>query len=451
MTGSGTALDPYVIWDVNDLQDMANGAPYASNVYYELGCNIDATPTAGWNWDAVRGVFQGFLPRSFTGQLDGNRHTIDGLYINRESTGGQYLGLVGAFGWAAGPARIQYVRLTNINYYGRGNGEHSWVNIGGIAGGTNGGTIYRCYVRSGSIVGRNDRWGLPGTQAANSGGILGGFSEGGVVEQCYSNVSVHANHSSRSDSRAGGLVGMMWRDGQIRNCFARGPVAATDLAGGALGYQWDVQGRVTNVYATGSVVGARPGGLIGFRDFGAVAPTASFWDMEASGIGISDGGTGLTTAQAKTEATYTAAGWDFVTIWTLDDEYVYWNDGYPFFQDDPMPTIVVISPNGGEVWYVDSTRQIQWTHTGDAGTHVLVELFLAGAFDETIVASTIIGAAVGNYDWYIDPAKMPSNQYRVRITSTSHPYSDMSDDDFTIAAKLPTAPVVATLPATGVG
>lgn|GEM_PF-6750971 len=451
MTGAGTALDPYVIWDVNDLQDMANGAPYAAGAYYELGCDIDATPTAGWNWDAIRGVFEGFLPRSLSGQLDGNRHNIDGLYINRESAGGQYLGLISSI-TVFGVNRVQNVRLTNINYYGRGNGEQSFVQIGGVVGYIDRGTIYRCYVRSGSIVARNDRWGFPGTTAANAGGILGGFGDGGRMEQCYSNVSVEATHSATSHSQAGGLVAIIWQRGDILNCFARGPVMSWSRTGGAVGLIWDVQGTVTNVYSTGTVLGGIAGGLIGARELGGVAPVNSFWDMESSGIAISDGGTGLTTLQAKTQATYTAAGWNFVTVWTLDWEYVYWNDGYPFFLDDPMPTITVISPNGGEVWLVDSTYNILWTHTGDAGTHVQIDLFLAGILDELIVASTIIGAAVGNYSWHIDPGKMPSQQYRVRITSTSLPhYSDMSDNDFTIAGKPSSIPVVATLPATGVG
>jgi len=58
MTGSGTLLDPYVIWDVVDLQNMALDL----TAYYELGQNIDAGATTGWNWDAGLGIFKGFDP-----------------------------------------------------------------------------------------------------------------------------------------------------------------------------------------------------------------------------------------------------------------------------------------------------------------------------------------------------------------------------------------------------
>lgn len=45
MTGSGTAGDPYIIYDVNDLQAMKDDL----TAYYELANNIDASATSGWN------------------------------------------------------------------------------------------------------------------------------------------------------------------------------------------------------------------------------------------------------------------------------------------------------------------------------------------------------------------------------------------------------------------
>jgi hypothetical protein len=44
LTGSGTLADPYVIWDLNDLQAVRE----YDAAYFELGADIDATPTAGW-------------------------------------------------------------------------------------------------------------------------------------------------------------------------------------------------------------------------------------------------------------------------------------------------------------------------------------------------------------------------------------------------------------------
>ncbi|KKK59244.1 hypothetical protein LCGC14_3036340, partial [marine sediment metagenome] len=45
MTGSGTQGDPYIISDVDDLQAIENNL----GSYYELGSDIDASATSGWN------------------------------------------------------------------------------------------------------------------------------------------------------------------------------------------------------------------------------------------------------------------------------------------------------------------------------------------------------------------------------------------------------------------
>lgn len=45
MTGTGTELDPYIIEDVDDLQDMNLDL----TAYYELANDIDASLTATWN------------------------------------------------------------------------------------------------------------------------------------------------------------------------------------------------------------------------------------------------------------------------------------------------------------------------------------------------------------------------------------------------------------------
>ncbi len=45
MTGTGTLLDPYIIYGVTDLQAMNNSLA----AYYELANDIDASATSGWN------------------------------------------------------------------------------------------------------------------------------------------------------------------------------------------------------------------------------------------------------------------------------------------------------------------------------------------------------------------------------------------------------------------
>jgi len=81
--GDGTYLDPYQLFDVYGLQGISlqdqrvSSGSFDYSLYYELANDIDASATSSWNGGA------GFDPVSFSGSLDGNGHTIDGLYINR--------------------------------------------------------------------------------------------------------------------------------------------------------------------------------------------------------------------------------------------------------------------------------------------------------------------------------------------------------------------------------
>ena len=116
-TGSGTGIDPYLIYDVYGLQAMED---YLSSTTFGLANNIDATGTSNWNSGT------GFSPvgnstTPFTGTFDGNSYTISDLFINLPSTSN-----VGLFGYTSG-ATLENVGLLNINITG-GN------SVGALAG-----------------------------------------------------------------------------------------------------------------------------------------------------------------------------------------------------------------------------------------------------------------------------------------------------------------------------
>jgi len=96
------------------------------------------------------------------------------------------------------------------------------------------------------------------------------------------------------------------------------------------------------------------------------------------------------------------------------------------------PTITVISPNGGEVWNVNSTHNITWQSTGEIDTVKIVystDGFIYNIFE--IIDST---ENDGTFQWIIPNA--PSTTVRVMILDPSHPsVSDVSDNDFTIKLK----------------
>jgi hypothetical protein len=82
-----------------------------------------------------------------------------------------------------------------------------------------------------------------------------------------------------------GLVGLNEGGGAIVDCYSTGHVSEGFIANGI-------------------------GGLVGTNANGSTVVDC-FWDTETSGHEDSDGGIGKTTAQMKTQSTFTSAGWDF--------------------------------------------------------------------------------------------------------------------------------------------
>ena len=102
--GSGTELDPYVITNVDQLQEMQDDL----NGYYVLGNDIDATDTQTWNSGAgFQPVGQNVEGYKFTGSLDGRGYSIENLHIDRIDSWEQ-----GLFGMLSG-AVIQNVNMIN--------------------------------------------------------------------------------------------------------------------------------------------------------------------------------------------------------------------------------------------------------------------------------------------------------------------------------------------------
>jgi filamentous hemagglutinin family protein len=289
----------------NSLQGLAHSSMLSGN--YVLGADIDASATSTWNSNGSGGYY-GFLPigkgvGAFTGRFDGLGHVISNLTIDRPATDG-----VGLFGYASGG---------DIRNVGLANGSVSGSSVVGGLVGTNYDTISNSYA-TGSVEGSGTVGGLVGgnggtvsdsyaTGAVSGSGYtvggLVGFNYGGTISNSYASGSVSGS------STIGGLVGYNF-GGTISNSYATGAVSGSSAVGGLVGYN---DGAVSQSYATGSVSGTDQfvGGLVGWNGYGTV--TDSFWDTQTSGRTTSAGGSGAvgkTTAQMKSLATYTAAGWD---------------------------------------------------------------------------------------------------------------------------------------------
>jgi hypothetical protein len=259
-SGSGTVGDPYIITNVNQLQEMKDNL----SGYYALGNDINASDTRTWNENLENeNEYFGFEPigtaaSRFTGSLDGRGYEISNLYINRSGTDN-----VGLFGYVGSGGVVENVGLENENVRGQNR-------VGGLAG-VNAGTVSNCYSTS-SVSGGD--WYVGGLVGTNYGTVSNCYSTGtasckvscvgglvgrndGTVSNCYSTSSV----SGGGGWYAAGLVGYNY-GGTVSNCYSTGSVSGTNGIGGLVGNN---TGTVSNCYSTGSVSGGDwyVGGLVG--------------------------------------------------------------------------------------------------------------------------------------------------------------------------------------------
>ena len=240
---------------VNSGQTSING---------RLTADIVLNDTTNWtSWNESTAPANSWTPignsweNQFTGILDGDGHSVSGIYIN---SGTNYQGLVGVLGSGGAlqnlGVKASYIKggnrvgglcgrnyLGNVtNCYNTGNVAGS-SRVGGVCG-WNDGTVTNCY-NTGNVTGNN----------YYVGGVCG-YNSGATVSNCYNTGKVTGGDD------AGGVCG--WNSGAtVTNCYNTGSVTGSNDVGGVCGYN---SGPVTNCYNTGSVAGNNSvGGLCGMN------------------------------------------------------------------------------------------------------------------------------------------------------------------------------------------
>jgi hypothetical protein len=212
--------------------------------------------------------------------------------------------------YSASTQLIENCRVKNLSVTGRDY-------VGGIVGnmGTYG-LIEQCNAINVDVNGRDRVGGLCGSTDTNS-----------VITVSYSTGQV-----TGSGSHHGGLVGYFNATGGFSNCYSHCDVDGVTNVGGLIGY---CAQNISTCYSKGQVSGTTVvGGLVGYIP-GSQTATDCFWDSQTSGQANSALGTGKTTAEMKTEGTYT--NWDFNTtpLWDIDPA---WNQGYPYLVGYGVPS-----------------------------------------------------------------------------------------------------------------
>lgn len=289
-SGSGTASDPYLIFNETQLSQLSNFLGQ-SGVVFSLKKDLDLT-----NWIAENSPTQGWQPigvesSPFMGKLLGNGYTISGLSISRSSQ--SYVGFFGNISGATisdltlkcgaikGGARtgvfagnassstltnvkveattisgssycgglIGYTSSTSVtSFYVKLNGVTGTTSVGGAVGYAKGGTI-----KTGTVVGSSSGSG------ANVGGAVGW-----APSLTLQGVSIDGNVSGAT--HVGGLVGNITETVTLSASNHKGSVSGTGTVGGIVGgLEAGSSATLTSCKSKGVITstGDYAGGLIG--------------------------------------------------------------------------------------------------------------------------------------------------------------------------------------------
>lgn len=321
--GTGEPNDPYLIATAEDMNEIGT-EPNDWDEGFLLVNDINMADFTGEQYNII-----GNDSNVFTGIFDGNGHTISNFSYT--TTGTNYIGLFGYINHTN--AMIKDLGLVDPNV-DAGTGSQAGVLVGMLEGGE----IKDCRVSGGNVSG-----------GSNVGGLVGFNDHQGVISGCSYNGHVSGINSigglvgfnnndgeilmSRSavnvsgDSQSGGLVGI--NEGRVEDCYSSGQTHSNSRAGGLIGSNnWTVK----NCYSTVEVSGGGDRGAFLGMDFSGTY-TKCFWDSDVNpglnGIGnrTDPNVTGKTTAEMKTQSTFTNAGWDFIEIWNIGE-----NQTYPYLR-----------------------------------------------------------------------------------------------------------------------
>ena len=301
-TGSGTAVDPYLISANADLQklatlvnDSASAASYNS-ACYKLVDNLDLS---GISWTPI-----GTSSNPFQGSFDGGDHVISNLVI---TSGGGYSGLFGKLNGA----EIANLGLAEVSIAANGN------NVGGIAGYDTGSQISRCYV-TGEITGVGGVGGIVGSTHGTDPAPT-------TIENCYAQVSLMGTGITED---VAGIAGWNYSNSvRIINCYTASSGEHRPIAGWSDGATIPNE-RIVNTYFDRNL-------------------TSSYNDGETNKAVF-----GKTTEEMKTPDTY--AGWD-TDIWDMQA------GSYPTLKFTPSGASAV-DPKTITVTVTDTTTGSQVTN-----------------------------------------------------------------------------------------
>jgi hypothetical protein len=243
--GSGTEVDPYQIYDANDLYVLASDPCYYADNFI-LTADIDLAGRDGMDYiiapdnDGTDGIYDG---TGFTGTFDGNYHVIRNFTIDASDRNDDFLGLFGSIDLGA---EVLNLGIEDAVITGGASPGVDSDNIGALAGDSTNGIIKYCYA-TGQINDANSMY---------IGGLIG--LNGGEIYDCYADVDVIAGEDSQM---VGGLAGANWAG--IDKSYASGAVSGGSSVGAFAGDSSFILAQITDCYFLRLADGGGPDNGVG--------------------------------------------------------------------------------------------------------------------------------------------------------------------------------------------
>ena len=262
--GSGTAEDPYLIANEAQLRHLAEQTRlvYAKNStaetnvkgtvsgYYEL---VDDIVLSDEEWLPIGNYENTGNYIIFSGNFDGNGHTISNLHFNdRDYNSGTHVGLFGD---------IYGATISNVVVQGSISG---YTQVGGIVGyayfDKSNSSIENYIINCGSeveLVGKYGVGGIVGSAHASGNGSTSDYvGKGTHIINCYNKGNITASLVDGTINfnayKVGGIVGNS-ANTVIQSCYNRGNITAGKEVGGIAGYA-SANVTMDNCYNAGTVV-----------------------------------------------------------------------------------------------------------------------------------------------------------------------------------------------------
>lgn len=332
-------VTPYDIYKIEDLENMAKGLDKSYRLmndldfkskdsyrteekynYYNLDSNNDGSPDNIW-------TPIGNINAKFTGNFDGQKHTINNLCIITSTTTST-TDDVGLFGRTLN-TNIKNIRLENLILNCKGNRSY---NMGGIAGYVEKSTISNIVVNNASIYCKNGYvGGIVGvsenaniTKTRFSGKITNDadyylYGSGGIVGE---SAGIHGDNYTTNieqscvdntiitGDRTGGVIGTIgYSNVNINNCYTIGTLNAKRYSGG-ISYPERRVNKITNSYSfmksTVYPICSSAGSV-----------SNVYWNKTKSGLASSGYGTEIADDKLEDQSSY--VGFDFSNIWVMKD------------------------------------------------------------------------------------------------------------------------------------